>query len=176
MFEQKEARDSRSSLTDWLLRGAIAAAFVMFGAEKFTDPQWVKLFQQIGFGQWFRVFTGVVEIVGGLLVLVPRAATVGLGLLACTMASATLILGIRAPSAGQLHHYGSVLRRVGAVLAESAGELACRARLLRYAMAGDSQRLDSLLQHFLLHQHVVSIESGDRENADAGVGQRSRDR
>jgi putative oxidoreductase len=91
MFEQTAPRDLRSSLTDWLLRGAIAVAFVMFGAEKFTDPQWVKLFQQIGFGQWFRSFTGVVEIVGGLLLLVPWTATVGLGLLACTMASATLI-------------------------------------------------------------------------------------
>ena len=91
MFEQTAARDSRNALTDWLLRGAIAAAFVMIGAEKFSDPQWVKTFQQIGFGQWFRTFTGVGERVGGLLVLVPWTVTAGLGLLACTMASASLI-------------------------------------------------------------------------------------
>jgi uncharacterized membrane protein YphA (DoxX/SURF4 family) len=91
MFEQTAARDSRNALTDWLLRGAIAAAFVIFGAEKFSDPQWVKTFQQIGFGQWFRTFTGVVEIVGGVLVLVPWTVAAGLGLLACTMASASLI-------------------------------------------------------------------------------------
>ena len=91
MFEQAVSRDSRSSLTDWMLRGAVAVAFVIFGAEKFTDPQWVTLFRQIGFGQWFRIFTGVVEIVGGLLVLVPWTAMLGLGLLICTMGSATLI-------------------------------------------------------------------------------------
>ena len=91
MFEQAELRDSRSLLTDWLLRGAIAAAFVMFGVEKFTDPQWVKTFQQIGFGQWFRYFTGAVEVLGGVLVLIPWTVTAGLALLACTMASATLI-------------------------------------------------------------------------------------
>jgi uncharacterized membrane protein YphA (DoxX/SURF4 family) len=90
MFEQAGARDSRSALTDWLLRGAIAAAFAMFGAEKFTD-QWVKLFGQIGIGQWFRYFTGAVEVLGGVLVLVPQTVTAGLALLACTMASASLI-------------------------------------------------------------------------------------
>lgn len=90
MFEPAP-RDSRSVLADWLLRGAIAAAFVMFGLEKFTDHQWVKTFQQIGFGQWFRYFTGVVEVLGGLLVLIPSTVTAGLALLACTMGSATLI-------------------------------------------------------------------------------------
>jgi uncharacterized membrane protein YphA (DoxX/SURF4 family) len=91
MFEQAASRDSRNALTDWILRGGIAVAFVAFGAEKFTDPQWVKIFQQIGFGQWFRYFTGVVEILGGLLVLIPWTVTPGLVLLACTMFSAALI-------------------------------------------------------------------------------------
>jgi putative oxidoreductase len=91
MFEETVSHNSRSSLTDWLLRGAIAVAFAMFGAEKFTDHQWVNLFQQIGIGQWFRYFTGVVEILGGVLVLIPWTVTGGLALLACTMGSATLI-------------------------------------------------------------------------------------
>jgi uncharacterized membrane protein YphA (DoxX/SURF4 family) len=91
MFEETVSHDSRSSLTDWLLRGAIAVAFAMFGAEKFTDHQWVTLFQQIGIGQWFRYFTGVVEISGGVLVLIPWTVTGGLALLVCTMGSATLI-------------------------------------------------------------------------------------
>jgi uncharacterized membrane protein YphA (DoxX/SURF4 family) len=91
MFEEAVTRDSRNRLVDWLLRGAIAAAFAMFGAEKFTDHQWVKLFGQIGFGQWFRYFTGVVEVLGGTLLLIPWTVTAGLALLACTMASASLI-------------------------------------------------------------------------------------
>jgi uncharacterized membrane protein YphA (DoxX/SURF4 family) len=93
MFEQATARDSRSGLTDWFLRGAIAVAFAIFGVEKFTDSghEWVKLYQQIGWGQWFRYFTGVVEVLGGVLVLIPWTVTAGLALLASTMASATLI-------------------------------------------------------------------------------------
>jgi putative oxidoreductase len=91
MFEQATARNSRTKATDWLLRGGIAVAFAIFGMEKFTDPQWVKIFQQIGWGQWFRYFTGVVEILVGALLLLPRTVTGGLALLVCTMGSATLI-------------------------------------------------------------------------------------
>ena|SRR5438045_2894316 len=95
MFEQATLREPRNVLGDWILRGTIAIAFVLFGAEKFpSNPgsPWVKLFQQIGAGQWFRYFTGVVEILGGVLVLIPWTATAGLALLACTMAAAVLIL------------------------------------------------------------------------------------
>ena len=92
MFEQTSAADSRSVLVDWVLRAAIAAAFIVFGIDKFRGAEWVMLFQQIGIGQWFRYCTGVVEIVGGVLVLIPRTITAGLALLACTMASAALIL------------------------------------------------------------------------------------
>jgi len=91
MFEQANLRESRSALVDWILRGAITVAFVLFGAEKFpstAESPWVKLFQQIGIGQWFRYFTGVLEVAGGILVLVPRTSMAGLLLLACTMAAA----------------------------------------------------------------------------------------
>jgi len=95
MFEEANLRESRSALVDWIIRGVIAAAFVLFGIEKFpSEPEspWVSLFQQIGYGQWFRFFTGIVEIAGGILVLIPRTATAGLALLALTMAGAVLIL------------------------------------------------------------------------------------
>src|ERR1017187_5473035 len=95
MFEQANLQEQRNVLVDWALRGAIAIAFVLFGAEKFpanADSQWVKLFGEIGAGQWFRYFTGVVEVLGGVLVLIPWTVTAGLALLACTMASAALIL------------------------------------------------------------------------------------
>ena len=91
MFEQASRPEPRSVLTDWILRAGIAGAFALFGMEKFTDPQWVKTFQQIGLGQWFRIFTGAVEIAGGALVLIPWTVSAGLALLACTMFSAALI-------------------------------------------------------------------------------------
>jgi putative oxidoreductase len=91
MFEQAGSGEPRNALSDWMFRGAVALIFVLTGVDKFSDS-WVKLFQEIGFGQWFRYLTGVVEILGGVLVLIPRTVTAGLALLACTMASAALIL------------------------------------------------------------------------------------
>jgi uncharacterized membrane protein YphA (DoxX/SURF4 family) len=85
MFEQANLREPRNAIGDWVLRGGIAVVFVLFGAEKFqSDPgsPWGKLFQQIGAGQWFRYFTGVVELLGGVLVSIPWTATAGLVLLA----------------------------------------------------------------------------------------------
>jgi putative oxidoreductase len=80
---------------DWAVRGGVTVFFVVFGMEKFSsDPgsHWVNLFAQIGAGVWFRYFTGVVEVLGGLLVLIPRTALIGLAVLACTMAGAVVIL------------------------------------------------------------------------------------
>ncbi|HEV8414972.1 MAG TPA: DoxX family protein [Bryobacteraceae bacterium] len=93
MFEAVGER--RNVLSDWMFRGAIALVFVLEGTEKFSsDPHssWVRLFQQIGWGQWFRYLTGAVEVLGSVLVLIPWTVTAGLALLACTMAAATLIV------------------------------------------------------------------------------------
>jgi uncharacterized membrane protein YphA (DoxX/SURF4 family) len=95
MFDQASLPESRGMLTDWLARAGIALAFIYFGTQKFpsaADSEWVKIFQQIGAGQWFRYFTGVIEILGGLLVFIPWTANLGLLLLACTMASAAVIM------------------------------------------------------------------------------------
>jgi putative oxidoreductase len=95
MFEQATTNDPRSAYFDWALRAGIGLAFVVFGYYKFPSQpgsEWVKLFADIGAGQWFRYFTGVVEILGGMLVWIPRTAMAGLVLLAATMASAAFIL------------------------------------------------------------------------------------
>lgn len=92
MFEQTSAPASRNGVADWALRAGIAIAFAIFGAEKFdAHSMWPGFFQQIGLGQWFRYITGVVEILGGALLLIPGAVTAGLALLAATMAAAALI-------------------------------------------------------------------------------------
>ncbi|MGO9335910.1 MAG: DoxX family membrane protein [Terracidiphilus sp.] len=95
MFEAATSGEPHNKITDWVVRGGIGFVFILFGVDKFPsnpDAEWVKLFQQIGAGQWFRYFTGVVEILGGVLVLIPWTARAGLALLAVTMASAALIL------------------------------------------------------------------------------------
>lgn len=94
MFEEANAPAQRNSLTDWVLRGSIALAFLLFGRDKFNSApgsQWVTFFAQVGLGQWFRIFTGVVEVLGAVLVLIPWTVSAGLALLACTMAGAVLV-------------------------------------------------------------------------------------
>ena len=62
----------------WTLQGIIAAAFLAAGAAKLAGvPFMVDLFAQIGLGQWFRVVTGVVEVVGAVALLVPGLASLG---------------------------------------------------------------------------------------------------
>jgi hypothetical protein len=91
MFEGADDPSPRNALGDWVIRGGIALFYLLFGIDKFS-PSWTKLYETIGFGQWFRIFTGIVEITGAILVLIPKTALYGLGLLAATMACAALIL------------------------------------------------------------------------------------
>ena len=84
----------QNSARDWALRGVIFVAFLFFGAGKLksdANGAWVGLYNQIGFGQWFRYFTAAIEIVGAFLVLIPRTVTVGFAMLGGTMAGAMLI-------------------------------------------------------------------------------------
>jgi putative oxidoreductase len=92
MFEQATAAEQPNPIGDWAGRGAIALIFALMGWEKFNvNSMWPSFFQQLGWGEWFRYFTGVVEILGGILVLIPWTANAGLALLAATMGSAALI-------------------------------------------------------------------------------------
>jgi len=96
----------RNSLGDWILRIGIAVIFLLFGWEKFSaDPgsPWIKLFAKMGTGQWLRYLTGVVEVAGAILLLIPRTVLAGLALLGSAMAGAILILVF------VLHHPGNAV-------------------------------------------------------------------
>ena len=78
----------------WVLRGGVALFFIAMGADKFPSGpsrEWVRIFAQIGLGQWFRCFTGVVEIAGALLYLFPLSTKIGAALLGCTMLGAIAV-------------------------------------------------------------------------------------
>jgi uncharacterized membrane protein YphA (DoxX/SURF4 family) len=81
-----------SDLGGWVLRSGVAFFMVMAGSEKFASPPsyWIGFFEHLGFGQWFRYFTGIVEIVGALLYIFPVTCPIGAGMLACTMVGAML--------------------------------------------------------------------------------------
>jgi len=65
-------------VTVWGVRIVLALAFAAAGAAKLASmPQMVVTFEAIGFGQWFQYFTGVVELLGVVLLLVPRRGFIG---------------------------------------------------------------------------------------------------
>jgi putative oxidoreductase len=83
-----------SRILSWMARFAVVAAFLFIGATKFNnDPrgEWFKIFERIGWGHWFRYFTGVVQMTGALLLLTRWTRTLGAALLACTMVGAMIV-------------------------------------------------------------------------------------
>ena len=62
----------------WALQMVVAAMFFAAGATKLAAvPFEVQLFAQIGLGQWFRIVTGVVLVVGAVALVYPRLASIG---------------------------------------------------------------------------------------------------
>ena len=76
------------SAPDWALRVSVALVFLLIGSEKLVGSSWVTLFSDIGLGQWFRYFTGIVQVTGAVLYAIPQTARVGMALLGCTMLGA----------------------------------------------------------------------------------------
>ena|ERR1700745_2706365 len=73
----------------WILQIGAAGMFLMVGFLKLSgDPQMVALFQAIGLGQWFRYVTGSLEVLGALLLLIPRLSGLGALLLMVVMLGA----------------------------------------------------------------------------------------
>jgi uncharacterized membrane protein YphA (DoxX/SURF4 family) len=73
----------------WSVRILLALAFGAAGIAKLAGvPQMVQVFEVIGIGQWFRHLTGVVEVVGAVLLLVPATGFLGGLMLTATMVGA----------------------------------------------------------------------------------------
>lgn len=73
----------------WGVRILLALAFGAAGSAKLAGvQQMVQVFEAIGVGQWFRLVTGLVEVVGAVLLLVPATGFFGGLLLAATMVGA----------------------------------------------------------------------------------------
>ena len=73
----------------WMLAVMVAVAFLGAGSAKLTaQPMTVRMFADFGYPVWFMYFAGLLELVGVLLVLVPRLAGIGAALLAAIMLGA----------------------------------------------------------------------------------------
>ena len=61
------------NVAGWILCLLLAFVFIMVGGMKLSGrPNMVQEFEQVGLGQWFRYFTGILEVSGGVGVLIPR--------------------------------------------------------------------------------------------------------
>ena len=91
MFELPAERtpDRVDLIRTWVPRIVMGMFFVSTGGQKITGG-WIDTFETIGFGDWLRYLTGALQIAGGLLLLIPRMAIIGAGLLAITMVGAML--------------------------------------------------------------------------------------
>jgi putative oxidoreductase len=73
----------------WVLQVLLAGMFFMASWPKLTgNPQAIAGFDVIGLGQWFRIFTGALEVVGAILLLIPRMAFFGASIIIVVMIGA----------------------------------------------------------------------------------------
>jgi uncharacterized membrane protein YphA (DoxX/SURF4 family) len=76
-------------VTAWVVGGMLAVLYLFAGGTKLAGmPMHVEHFAQWGYPDWFRLFVGMWEVIFGLLLLVPRAASYAAGALALAMVGA----------------------------------------------------------------------------------------
>ena len=75
----------------WLIIAYPAYHVIVNGIRKF-DPEgiWTVAFQDWGYPVWFRIFIGIIETAGGLIVLVPKVRHFGGIILAVVMIGALI--------------------------------------------------------------------------------------
>ena len=76
-------------ITLWILSGLVALLFIGAGGAKLAGAAvMVELFAKVSLGQWFRYFTGLLEVAAGIGLLMSRYAFYAAILLAIVMAAA----------------------------------------------------------------------------------------
>ena len=91
-------------ITLWILSSLVALAFIGAGGGKLAGTAvMVELFDKVGLGQWFRYFTGLLEVAAGIGLLISRYAFYAAVLLAIVMfgaiiAHVTVLGGSPAPA------------------------------------------------------------------------------
>ena len=80
-----------------VLRVTLGLFFVVDGVIKLTGiSKTVQLFERIGWGQWFRYFTGWLVLLGGALILLRlRWTSYGAIVCACTVGTGALLYAFK---------------------------------------------------------------------------------
>jgi putative oxidoreductase len=102
MTEQAATKRSRSqqavpqpsllqAIPGWILSVLLALIFLSVGSMKLMSrPAMVQEFAQVGLGQWFRYFTGLLEVAGAICIVVPILSRWGAVVLAAVMSGAVV--------------------------------------------------------------------------------------
>jgi putative oxidoreductase len=78
-------------ITLWTLSGLLALAFLGAGGTKLAGvPVMVEMFNKVGLGQWFRYFTGLLEVAGAIGLMIPHYAFYAAVLLGIVMVGAII--------------------------------------------------------------------------------------
>jgi uncharacterized membrane protein YphA (DoxX/SURF4 family) len=73
----------------WCVQALLALVFIGASLAKLTgNAEAVALFTAVGVGQWLRYVTGILELTGAVLILVPKTSRIGAALLATIMLGA----------------------------------------------------------------------------------------
>jgi putative oxidoreductase len=92
-------------IISWLLRITAAVILLQTLYFKFTGhPESVELFTKLGVEPWGRIGTGIIELITGILLLVPSTVFVGaffgVGLMAGAILSHFTVIGIESKGDG----------------------------------------------------------------------------
>jgi uncharacterized membrane protein YphA (DoxX/SURF4 family) len=74
----------------WIAQALLAAAMIGPGVQKFTSPVWRRMFEVWGYPDGFYLVIGVIEVVAGALLLVPRLASAAALVLMAVMIGAAV--------------------------------------------------------------------------------------
>jgi putative oxidoreductase len=92
-------------ILSWALRIAAAAILLQTLYFKFTGhPESVELFTKLGVEPWGRIGTGVIELIAGILLLIPATVFIGgflgVGLMSGAILSHLTVIGIESKDDG----------------------------------------------------------------------------
>lgn len=77
------------SIVTWALQVLLGVVFMLTGLGKFQQWEgWMSRFEMWGYAAWFLAVIAVLEAAGGLLVLIPKTAAYGAGLIGVIMLGA----------------------------------------------------------------------------------------
>jgi putative oxidoreductase len=91
-MEPQPSTSKSWAIAAWVLRVVVGLMFLLIAATKLIGTaDTVEYFEAIGWGQWFRYLTGSLDLVGAVLLFVPRYTFYGAVLLISSVGTATVL-------------------------------------------------------------------------------------